>query len=504
MHKPHFAGCLTRWQLLCGKSGDCILWGFQQSVSHVYRMKEGWISIQHPFFSKFSKSANRFFENFLRKKKVGCVPAILAAQCEGGAHPPANFFFSKSQKIDLRFSRILRKKGAESKSNPPSFDMHGPHSAGSLPRWQLLHVKSAACILGGFQQDVWYAYRTKEGCISILHPFLVNLSKSANLFFKIFKKKNLKMAGCQPFFLPEPFYLMPLLPFSPPFFSFFQSLAVSWGEISIDFYPFWYFGMFLSMFFFSPFPPHSSLRASFPTCERGERNPHSANFLKKKIIKKKLKKEICAFHRVLEKKTLNRAAPLFFSISTRHTLLEASQDGNFCVGKAEIASCEASSKVWVMYIEWKRVGFRFNTLFSQNSRKAQIVFSKIFSEKKKLAVCLPFSQRSVREAPTPQPIFFFQNLKKSICAFREFWEKRVLNRNQTLLHSICMAHTLLEASQDGNFCMWKAQLASWEASSKMCGMHIEQKRGVFRFCTLFWWTCRKAQIFFLKFSKKKI
>lgn len=146
-----------------------------------------------PFFLKILEKRKSFFRKFFQKKKKSWLCACHSRSAVRGRHlPPQPIFFSKSQKIDLRFSRMLRKKDAESKSNPPSFDMHGPHFAGSLPRWQLLHVKSAACILGGFQQDVWYVYRTKEGCISILHPFLVNFSKSANHFFLNFRKKNFK------------------------------------------------------------------------------------------------------------------------------------------------------------------------------------------------------------------------------------------------------------------------------------------------------------------------
>ena len=109
---------------------------------------------------------------------------------------------------------------------------------------------------------------------------------------------------------------------------------------SIDSFIFRYIWYVLS-FFVSPFLPHPFLLASFPTRAKGRPTPlpHS------RLFSKNLKKSICAFHRVWEKRVLNRAAPLFHSISTTHTLLDASQDGNFCMGKVWIASWEASSKV---------------------------------------------------------------------------------------------------------------------------------------------------------------
>ena len=50
---------------------------------------------------------------------------------------PNLFFFWKFRKNDLRFSRSFAKKGAESKSNPLSFDIHDSHFAGSLTRCNL-------------------------------------------------------------------------------------------------------------------------------------------------------------------------------------------------------------------------------------------------------------------------------------------------------------------------------------------------------------------------------
>ena len=67
--------------------------------------------------------------------------------------------------------------------------------------------------------------------------------------------------------------------------------------------------------------------------------------------KKKIRFRMRAFHRIFVLVVLNRVAFDSGPFYQTHILLEASQDGNFCVGKAEIASCEASSKVCVMGIE---------------------------------------------------------------------------------------------------------------------------------------------------------
>ena len=82
-------------------------------------------------------------------------------------------------------------------------------------------------------------------------------------------------------------------------------------------------------------------------------------------------------------------------------------------------------------------------------------------------------------------VFFLKNFEKTICAFREVSEKRVLNPKITLFFSIYTPQTLLDASQDAILTFPIQKLPSWEASSKVCLMYIERERGAARFSTLF-------------------
>ena len=109
-----------------------------------------------------------------------------------GAEPN---FFKKFSKNDLRFSRSLRKKDAESKNTPLFSDIHSSDFAGSLPRCEPNFSHTKVAILGGIQQSVAYAYRMKKGCSMIQHPFFSNSMKSANHFFDIFRKKLAEWEG---------------------------------------------------------------------------------------------------------------------------------------------------------------------------------------------------------------------------------------------------------------------------------------------------------------------
>ena len=105
---------------------------------------------------------------------------------KAGAQPN---FLKKFRKKDLRFSRSLRKKDAESKNHPLFSDMHSSDFAGSLPRCNPNFSRTKVAILGGIQQSVCCGYRMKKGCSSIQHPFFSKSMKSANRFFEIFRKK---------------------------------------------------------------------------------------------------------------------------------------------------------------------------------------------------------------------------------------------------------------------------------------------------------------------------
>ena len=107
-------------------------------------------------------------------------------------------FLKIFEKKDLRFSRSLRKKGAESKNNSLLFNIHTSHFAGSLPRCNPNFSHTKVAILGGIQQSVSCGYRMKKGCSLIQHPFFSNSMKSANRFFEIFRKK-LAVGGASSF-----------------------------------------------------------------------------------------------------------------------------------------------------------------------------------------------------------------------------------------------------------------------------------------------------------------
>ena len=109
-----------------------------------------------------------------------------------GAQP---IFFKKFRKNDLRFSRSLRKKDAESKNHPLSTDIHTSDFAGSLPRCDPNFSHTKVAILGGIQQSLTCVYRMKKGCSLIQHPFFSNSMKSANRFFDIFRKKLAEWEG---------------------------------------------------------------------------------------------------------------------------------------------------------------------------------------------------------------------------------------------------------------------------------------------------------------------
>ena len=107
-------------------------------------------------------------------------------------------FFKNFEKNDLRFSRSLRKKGAESKNHPLVSDIHISDFAGSLPRCNANFSHTKVAVLGGIQQGMSCVNRMKKGCSSIQHPFFSNSMKSANRFFEIFRKK-LAVGGASSF-----------------------------------------------------------------------------------------------------------------------------------------------------------------------------------------------------------------------------------------------------------------------------------------------------------------
>ena len=113
---------------------------------------------------------------------------------------PANFF-KFFWKNDLRFSRSLRKKGADSENHPLFSDIHTSDFARSLPRCNPNFSHTKVAILGGIQQSVCCGYRMKKGCSSIQHPFFSKSMKSANRFFEIFRKKVGCVGGASSFAL---------------------------------------------------------------------------------------------------------------------------------------------------------------------------------------------------------------------------------------------------------------------------------------------------------------
>ena len=110
-------------------------------------------------------------------------------------------FLKKFRKNDLRFSRSLRKKDAESKNTPLFSDIHSSDFAGSLPRCNPNFSHTKVAILGGIQQSVCCGYRMEKGCCSIHHPFFSKSMKIANRFFEIFQKKVGCVGGASTFAL---------------------------------------------------------------------------------------------------------------------------------------------------------------------------------------------------------------------------------------------------------------------------------------------------------------
>ena len=68
---------------------------------------------------------------------------------------------------------------------------------------------------------------------------------------------------------------------------------------------------------------------------------------------------------------------------------------------------------------------------------------------------------------------FLNFFEKTICAFREVSEKRVLIPKITLFFPTYTSQTLLEASQDAIQTFPIEKLPSWEASSRVCVVDIE-------------------------------
>ena len=156
--------------------------------------KEGidWISAkQNPV-----DSAKLCGENKMRRVEGGGASGQNGSP-RGNGWCPANFF-KFFWKNDLRFSRSYRKKGADSKTHPLFSNIHTSDFAGSLPRCNPNFSHTKVAILGGIQQSVAYAYRAKELCFSIHHPFFSNSMKIANRFFEIFRKKLAVWEGVLP------------------------------------------------------------------------------------------------------------------------------------------------------------------------------------------------------------------------------------------------------------------------------------------------------------------
>ena len=146
--------------------------------------------------TEFSGQCRSVGEKKMRREGGGGPSGENGSPRENGWCPAK--FFKFFWKNDLRFSRSLRKKGAESKNHPLFSDIHISDFAGSLPRCNANFSHTKVAVLGGIQQGMSCVYRMKKGCSSIQHPFFSNSMKSANRFFEIFRKK-LAVGGASSF-----------------------------------------------------------------------------------------------------------------------------------------------------------------------------------------------------------------------------------------------------------------------------------------------------------------